>query len=186
VAHSTDGCFCIAELKETTASSSCSSNWPNAPFVSPRDGKKLVHTNIRNNDFEFFLKLVAPYRHDLTVCAECMFGWYWLASEPDPVRQLALQNDLALIGHYDAQLASLERALLKLTKQTASRDFNLLQTTPGGRLIRWLEDRLWFWPRPGLGTARLSPYRCLAGRPVSELPREIKPEGLVSWTRKRN
>ena len=44
-----------------------------------RDGKKLVHTNVRNNDFEFFLKLVAPYRHDLTVCAECMFGWYWLA-----------------------------------------------------------------------------------------------------------
>ena len=44
-----------------------------------RDGKKLVHTNIRNNDFDFFLKLVAPYRHDLTVCAECMFGWYWLA-----------------------------------------------------------------------------------------------------------
>ncbi len=47
--------------------------------VMDRDGKKLVHTNIRNNDFEFFLKLVAPYRHDLTVCAECMFGWYWLA-----------------------------------------------------------------------------------------------------------
>jgi transposase len=44
-----------------------------------RTGKKLVHTNIRNNDFEYFLKLVAPYRHDLTVCAECMFGWYWLA-----------------------------------------------------------------------------------------------------------
>src|SRR5271166_4272829 len=32
-----------------------------------------------------------------------------LASEPDPVRRLALQNDLALIGHYDAQLASLEK-----------------------------------------------------------------------------
>jgi len=47
--------------------------------VMDRDGKKLVHTNIRNNDFNFFLKLVAPYRHDLTVCAECMFGWYWLA-----------------------------------------------------------------------------------------------------------
>ena len=47
--------------------------------VMDRDGKKLVHTNIKNNDFAFFLKLVAPYRHDLTVCAECMFGWYWLA-----------------------------------------------------------------------------------------------------------
>lgn len=44
-----------------------------------REGKILVHTNIRHNDFNHFLKLVAPYRHDLTVCAECMFGWYWLA-----------------------------------------------------------------------------------------------------------
>jgi len=41
------------------------------------------------------------------------------------------KNDLALIGHYDAQLASLEKELLKLTRQTASRDFTLLQTTPG-------------------------------------------------------
>jgi transposase len=47
--------------------------------VMDRDGKKLVHTNVKNNDFEFFLKLVAPYQHDLTVCCECMFGWYWLA-----------------------------------------------------------------------------------------------------------
>jgi transposase len=206
--------------------------------VMDRSGKKLVHTNIRNNDFEYFLKLVAPYRHDLTVCAECMFGWYWLADacqaanihfvlahalylkaihggknkndridsekithllrtnlippgyvypaakrplrallrqrllyvwnrsellsriqshqlahnrpttrqtpynrepwekhllaqEPDPVRQLALQNDLALIGHYDNQLASLEKELLQLTKQTAGRDFTLLQTVTG-------------------------------------------------------
>jgi transposase len=203
-----------------------------------RDGQKLVHTNIRNNDFEYFLKLAAPYRHELTVCAECMFGWYWLAdacqaagihfvlaqalylkaihggknkndridseklahlfranfippayvypaqkrplrallrqrllyvwnrsellsrlqshqlaynrptsrqtlynreawqkhllaTEPDPVRQLALQNDLAMVGHYDNQLAALEKELLKLTKQSASRDFTLLQTVPG-------------------------------------------------------
>jgi transposase len=54
-----------------------------------------------------------------------------LASEPDPVRQLALQNDLALIGHYDVQLASLEKKLLQLTRQTASRDFTLLQTVTG-------------------------------------------------------
>ncbi len=47
--------------------------------VMDRQGKKLVHTNVKNNDFEFFLKLVQPYRHDLTVCCECMFGWYWLA-----------------------------------------------------------------------------------------------------------
>jgi len=211
--------------------------------VMDRDGKKLVHTNIRNNDFDYFLKLVAPYQHDLTVCAECMFGWYWLADacqaaglhfvlahalylkaihggknkndridsekiahllrsnlippgyvypaekrplrallrqrllyvwnrtellariqshqlahnrpilrqrpetredwteqllaqEDNPVRQFALKNDLALIGHYDAQLATLEKELLKLTQKSAGRDFTLLQSTPGiGKLL---------------------------------------------------
>jgi len=60
--------------------------------VMDRDGKKLIHTNIKNNDFAFFLKLVAPYRHDLTVCAECMFGWYWLA---DACAQAGIQFVLA-------------------------------------------------------------------------------------------
>ncbi len=44
-----------------------------------RQGNKRVHTNVKDNDFRFFLKLVEPYKHDLTVCCECMFGWYWLA-----------------------------------------------------------------------------------------------------------
>jgi transposase len=44
-----------------------------------REGNKLVHTNITGNDFNFFLKKAAPYRHSLTVCCECTFNWYWLA-----------------------------------------------------------------------------------------------------------
>src|SRR6059036_2685939 len=47
--------------------------------VMDRQGKKLVHTNVKDNDFQYFLKLIAPYKHSLTVCCECMFGWYWLA-----------------------------------------------------------------------------------------------------------
>ena len=47
--------------------------------VMDRAGNKLVHRNIKGNDFSFFLKLVAPYRHDLTVVSECTFNWYWLA-----------------------------------------------------------------------------------------------------------
>jgi hypothetical protein len=39
-----------------------------------RQGKKLVHTNVKDNDFDYFLKLVEPYKHSLTVCCECMFG----------------------------------------------------------------------------------------------------------------
>jgi hypothetical protein len=33
--------------------------------VMNRAGKVLVYRNIRNNDVEFFLKLVEPYRQDL-------------------------------------------------------------------------------------------------------------------------
>src|SRR5207249_4794708 len=42
--------------------------------VMDRQGKKLVHTNVLNNDFSYFLKLVEPYKQDLTVRCDCMFG----------------------------------------------------------------------------------------------------------------
>ena len=47
--------------------------------VMDSQGDKLLHMNIRNNDFEFFLRKIAPWRHDMTVCCECLFCWYWLA-----------------------------------------------------------------------------------------------------------
>src|SRR5437660_12583231 len=43
-----------------------------------RQGNKRVHTNVKDNDFRCFLKLVEPYKHDLTDCCECMFAWYLL------------------------------------------------------------------------------------------------------------
>lgn len=206
--------------------------------VMDRQGKKLVHTNVKNNDFEFFLKLIAPYRHDITVCCECMFGWYWLAdacansgltfvlahalylkaihggknkndridsekithllrsnlippayvypaqkrpmrallrqrllyvwrrsellarihshqlahnrapmrqtrsnrdpweekllaAEDHPLRQIALQTDMAMIRHYDEQITALETKLVNLAKQHSSQEFALLQSVPG-------------------------------------------------------
>jgi len=41
--------------------------------VMDRGGNILVHRNIRNNDFGFFLKLVEPYKDDLTVTCESCF-----------------------------------------------------------------------------------------------------------------
>src|SRR5947207_5916554 len=206
--------------------------------VMDRQGKKRVHTNVKDNDFKFFLKLIEPYKHDLTVCCECMFGWYWLAdacqasgltfvlahalyvkaihggknkndrvdseklthllrsnlippayvypadqrplrallrqrifyvwrrseflarisshqlahnripvkqtrrvrdsweeallkAEDNPLRQLALKNDLAMIRHFDQQIFALEEELQRQTKKVAGRDYELLQTVPG-------------------------------------------------------
>ena len=202
-------------------------------------GNIVLHQNIQHNDFAFFLKKIQPFRHDLTITAECMFAWYWLADAcarenlrfvlahalylraihggknkndridseklarllaahlipvayvypadkrpvrallrqrltyvwrrsellmrvqsmqqaeghqpvprsngrnrepwaarlleryPDPHHQLALQTDLATIGHYDRMIGELEKQLVRTTRQIASRDYALLQTVPG-------------------------------------------------------
>jgi transposase len=47
--------------------------------VVNRQGDVVLHQDIKNNDFAFFLKKIQRFRHDLTVTAECMFAWYWLA-----------------------------------------------------------------------------------------------------------
>ena len=54
--------------------------------VMNRAGEVLVHRNIRDNDFEFFLKLVEPYRHDLTVTCESCFVCFWLADAFEDAR----------------------------------------------------------------------------------------------------
>ncbi len=41
-------------------------------------GQVLVHRNVPSTPTAL-LELVAPYRGDLVVSAECMFTWYWLA-----------------------------------------------------------------------------------------------------------
>ena len=46
--------------------------------VLDQQGNVLVSKNIASAP-EPFLELIAPYREDLAVAAECMFTWYWLA-----------------------------------------------------------------------------------------------------------
>jgi transposase len=41
-------------------------------------GQVLVHRHVKSSA-ETFREIVAPYRDDLVVAAECMFTWYWLA-----------------------------------------------------------------------------------------------------------
>src|SRR2546428_4981648 len=52
----------------------------------------LVHRNVKSTP-EAFLEIVAPYRDDLVVAAECMFTWYWLAD------QCAAEGIAFVLGH---------------------------------------------------------------------------------------
>jgi hypothetical protein len=54
-----------------------------------------------------------------------------LKAEDNPLRQIALKNDFAMIRHFDHQISNLEEELQRQTKSVASRDFALLQTIPG-------------------------------------------------------
>jgi hypothetical protein len=44
---------------------------------------------------EPFLELIAPYREDVAMAAECMFTWYWLGAPwaPDVERTVAPKAD---------------------------------------------------------------------------------------------
>jgi transposase len=55
-------------------------------------GQVLVHRNVASTPAAF-LEVVAPYRTDLVVAAECMFTWYWLADV------CAAEGILFVLGH---------------------------------------------------------------------------------------
>jgi hypothetical protein len=46
--------------------------------ILDRVGQVLVHRNLPSTPAAL-LEVVAPYREDLVVAAECMFTWYWMA-----------------------------------------------------------------------------------------------------------
>jgi transposase len=54
-----------------------------------------------------------------------------LADETHPVRQLTLRNEMTMVRHFDQQITTIETQLRQHTKAIASRDYALLQTTPG-------------------------------------------------------
>ena len=39
-----------------------------------RKGNVVLHQNIRDNAFAFFLKKIQPFRHGSTITCECMLG----------------------------------------------------------------------------------------------------------------
>ena len=55
-------------------------------------GQVLVHRNVASTPAAF-LEVVAPYRTELVVAAECMFTWYWLADV------CAAEGIMFVLGH---------------------------------------------------------------------------------------
>ena len=55
-------------------------------------GQVLVHRNVASTPAAF-LEVVAPYRTDLVVAAECRFTWYWLADV------CAAEGIMFVLGH---------------------------------------------------------------------------------------
>ena len=47
--------------------------------VTDRDGNVHLHKNIKGNNLDYFLKLITPWRDDITVACESTFNWYFLS-----------------------------------------------------------------------------------------------------------
>ena len=61
--------------------------------VMNRQGRILVHQNVKGNNFDYFLEITAPYIHDMTVACESTFNWYWLSDA------CALNGIKFVLGH---------------------------------------------------------------------------------------
>jgi hypothetical protein len=81
------------------------------------EGAVLVSKNLAASP-EPFLELIAPYREDLAVAAECMFTWYWLADLCEraivfvlghALHMRAIHGGKAKTDRIDAQIAALLR-----------------------------------------------------------------------------
>ena len=62
--------------------------------VVDQAGKKWLHRNFKNEDPQFWLDRIEPFRRqDLVVGCECTFNWYWLAD-------LCLEQEISFVlGH---------------------------------------------------------------------------------------
>lgn len=59
-----------------------------------------------------------------------------LETTDDPRQRFALQQDVALVVHFDNAIKALEKELLTLTRKSNPREFALLRTIPGiGKII---------------------------------------------------
>jgi transposase len=47
--------------------------------IMDRNRNVLVHKELRNQDTDKFLSIIAPYKHDLVVACESTYAWYWLS-----------------------------------------------------------------------------------------------------------
>src|SRR5438552_2140672 len=145
--------------------------------VMDRQGNKVVHSNVLNNDFNYFLKLIAPYKHDLTVCCECMFGWYWLADACQAANlTFVLAHALYVKAIHGGKNKNDRIDSEKLTHLLRSNLIPPAYVYPAEQrpLRALLRQRLFYvWRRSEL-LARIYPHQLAHNRPPAKQPRRIR------------
>ncbi|MGK0186801.1 MAG: transposase [Verrucomicrobiales bacterium] len=110
--------------------------------VMDTSGKVLLHMNIRGNDFDFFLHKIAPWRHDMTVCCECIFNWYWMADACHAAGlQFVLAHALYLKAIHGGKKQKRPHRLRKIDPPATQQSHPTLKGLRGAKLgnayLRW-------------------------------------------------
>ena len=129
-------------------------------------GQVLVHRHVKSTP-EAFLEIVAPYRDDLVVAAECMFTWYWLADV------CAAEGIAFVLGHALAMKA-IHGGKAKNDKIDSHKIASLLR----GGLLPQAPGRHAVDPGSHSAPAALGPQARRAPRAYPEHARPVQPAGL--------
>ena len=108
--------------------------------VLDREGDILVHRQI-GNDAEMFERVLAPYRDDLAVGAECIFCWYWLADLCEDLKiDFVLGHALYMSAIHGGKAKNDRIDAEKIGRLLQSGLFPKAYVYP--RKLRWLRDLL--------------------------------------------
>ena len=137
-------------------------------------GQVLVHRNVPSTP-EAFLEIVAPYRDDLVVAAECMFTWYWLADvcAAEGIT-FVLGHALAMKAIHGGKAKNDRIDSHKIARPAARRHAAAGLRLPGGDAVHARSD-----PSALASRAQARP----APGPHPEHARPIQPAGLRAKTR---
>lgn len=89
--------------------------------IMNRAGKILVHQKVAANDLNYFLRLLAPYRHDVTVTCESTINWYFLYD-------FCHYHEINFVLGHALYMRAISQAKVKNDKVDSQRIADLLRT----------------------------------------------------------
>ena len=89
--------------------------------VVDRSQNKRLHKNLKNQQTDLFLNLIAPFKHDMVLGCESTYAWYWLAD-------LCHENNIEFILGHALYMKAIHGAKVKNDRVDSEKIARLIQS----------------------------------------------------------